>query len=302
MAGLLGQKACQLLPDNAQQVKILPIQFARQSRATKHDQPDQAFKMEQRYQHPDRVFVDHPRRHHRGLARMVHAFAHLIEVNDESGAFQKSERARVHRTDRHFQRGPLPLRRQDQRATFAWHQQHAARAVGNIGDRLDHTCVQRLGIGVCTSDRARKAQPFGAIVIAMLKEMFGQHDIEPAPQPRRRHQRNDHDRRDKGKAQLDQLGRVATRPRDRLGRANHHDQINADNQQHERLKCHRTRWRQPQRPARTRCDPDHDHRHALRQRAQGDQFVGHHMAKIRYRIIIEVIAPQHGKREAVPPH
>ncbi len=242
MAGLFGQETGQLLPDDAEQIEILPIQLARERGAAEHDQPDQPFEMEQRDEDPDRLFRDHPRGHQRHLARMVGAFAHLVEIDDEAGAFQESERARVDRAVGQFQRRPSPLRGQHQRAPppgfrWPWHQQCAARAVGDIGHRLDHARVQRLTIGFHPADRLRKAQPFGAIVIAMLKEMLGQHDVDRASQPRRRHQRDDHHGGDEGKDQLDQFRRIAARPRNRLRRGDHHDHVDADDQQHERLKC-----------------------------------------------------------------
>ena len=182
LAVVLRQIACQLLPDDAQQVEILPIELARHRRPAEHDHAHQPFEMQQRHQRPGFAILHQPARHPCPFALMIRAGAHLVEVDDEAVLFEEGDARRLHRHARDFGSGPLPAPGEFKVTGFGRHQQQALGTVGDIGQRLHHARMQRQRLRSTVSDRAREAQPFSPIIVAVLEQVLGEHDLGPAPQ------------------------------------------------------------------------------------------------------------------------
>ena len=83
---------------------------------------------------------------------------------------------------------PVPRRGRLDRAILVGDQQQAAGRVEDVGEGLDHPLAERRRLGPGRADRLGEAQPFGAIVVAMLEEMLGDLDLGPAARPARRQQ------------------------------------------------------------------------------------------------------------------
>ena len=81
--------------------------------------------------------------------------------------------------------GPVPRRRDPDRPAGVADQQQAARRVDDIGEGLDDPIAERRRVGADAAERIGKAKPFGAIVVAVLEQMLGELDLEPAARPRR---------------------------------------------------------------------------------------------------------------------
>ena len=313
LAVVLGNRAGNLVPCHAQEVEVLPVELARERRAPQRDQPDQPVEMHQRHERPDRLVLRHPARRGAHFAAMVDPAPHFIEIDDETALLEKGHAVRGHGLCRHVERGPLPARGQNQIAIVRRHQQGATRAVGYVGQSLHHAGVKRGGVAgflpaqplptMPLPDRAGEPQPFGAIVVAVLEEVLGHHDIEPAAQALRGDQHQHQHGRGKDKAELGEHRRPAAQPGHRLRHGDHEQHVPADDQQRERLERHGPRGRKPRlRPLAHRAHPQHAHAQQGHQRAQADQLGGHRIDEIDHRVEIEVITPDQREGPACPAH
>ena len=60
------------------------------------------------------------------------------------------------------------------------YQQDAAGGIEDIGESLDHPLAERRPAAPGATQRGGEAQPFGAIIVAVLEQMLGEFDLGPA--------------------------------------------------------------------------------------------------------------------------
>ena len=183
LAGVFRKVTGQLLANHAQQVEIFPVELARLQGPCQHHRAHQPFIMQQRHQRPCLRLIAQPIGNMEAPGGFPRLGAQFIKVNDEFAVFEKADSAFRIGLRGHLDGWPLPARRQRQVALFVGGQQQSRRAVGNIGQRLNGPLVERRRAFVLAANRAGKAQPFGAVIIAVLKQMLGQRHPQPAAQP-----------------------------------------------------------------------------------------------------------------------
>ena len=179
----LGEVARDLAPGDAQQVEILPVERAVDRRAREQDRPLQAAEMRQRQQHPA-FGIEHPRRHARRLGRVGGVAAHRVEFDDASAARERGDQRGGRAGARPV---PVPPRADAEARPFR-HQQQPGGRIGQVGDRLDDTLVER-GRTIGLAERVCEARPFDAVVIAVAEEVLGDLDLRPRLDPGRRQDR-----------------------------------------------------------------------------------------------------------------
>ena len=72
----------------------------------------------------------------------------------------------------------VPARRRPEAAVLVAQPERAARALDQVGERLDARAPRRRGTRALRRERAREAQPFVAIVVAIGEEMLADEDAE----------------------------------------------------------------------------------------------------------------------------
>ncbi len=106
----------------------------------------------------------------------------MIEIEDELAIGEEACPGDVHRLGRDFGSRPLPARCERKTAILARRQQQPGGAVGHVGHGLDHPLTQRHCPRVAVAHGPGETQPFLAIVVAVLEQIFGHGDLEPAAQ------------------------------------------------------------------------------------------------------------------------
>ena len=268
-------------------------------RAGEHDHADQPLEMKQRDQRPGAWFVEQPFGHDRHLAALCHPAPNRIAIDYEPVALEEQAGRVRHCLGRNVERAPLPARRQRQFAAFARNQQQARRAVGDIADCLDGPLFQR-GPAIAAADRLGEAQPFGAVIVAMVEQVFGHRDLHPAANPARWQNDQRQHRAGEHKPHLRQRRCSVSQPGERLRRANHRHQIATDHQQRERLERHRPRRTNPALRAARAGDCQH-HRH----RDQHDPAQHRHRLRLDIaepcnNVEIEIAQPHRTQRRRIP--
>ena len=81
---------------------------------------------------------------------------------------------------------PVPRRGRLDRAGLVGDEQHAAGRVDDVGEGLDDALAERRRRRPRAADGVGEAQPFGAIIVAMLEQMLGELDLGPAARAGRR--------------------------------------------------------------------------------------------------------------------
>ncbi len=190
LTGLFGKIAGQLLTGDAQQIEILPVEPAGQDRARQHDHADQPVEVVQRDQRPGPRFGQQPFGYgllRRGpvAARPIAGTAQLVQINDEPARTVRLEgpdRCRRQRHGGHVCGRPLPAAGQREVTLVVQRQQQAGGAVGHVGHGTDDAFVQRTAGRPAVRHGPGEAQPFLAIVIAMLEQVFAERHPQPRPQ------------------------------------------------------------------------------------------------------------------------
>src|SRR3546814_1261267 len=85
----------------------------------------------------------------------------------------------VHCHGRNVGIAPVPTRLDTERTALARQQQHACRRLRDIGNGLDHPFIEGRSSLARAADGVGKANPFVAIIVAMLEEMLGDLHLEP---------------------------------------------------------------------------------------------------------------------------
>ena len=301
LAGLLGEVAGELLADDAQQVEVLPVELALPGWRGEHDDAGQPLEVEQRHQRPGACLAPQPFGHDGILAVRGAPRANILDIDDESPALEETRLRGGHRVRRHVRRRPLPARGERQVAGLVGHQQQPGRAVGDIGHRLDHSLLERGVRAPTLADRAVEAQPFAAIVVAVLEQVLGDHDLQPAPQPGRG-QRDQRERAgQRQEAQFHHPREIAAGMGQPLRDGEHRQQVGADQHQRDALERDGARGPQAQRFAlATGPGRQQQSRRHRDETAQRGQLVGPAIGEIGDRIEVEIEAPQDGERQRRP--
>jgi hypothetical protein len=295
----LRKVAGELARDHSQQVEVFPVELARMRRPAQHDDPDEPLEMKQRDHRPGARLGQQPVGHDIGFAAAVLAVAHFVERDDEAFALEEVARRVRERLRRNVERAPLPARGEHQFAVLAGDEQQPGVAVGDVAERLDHALLQACP-AVAPADRAGEAQPFGPVVVAVLEEMLSDGDLHPSAQPARwQHDQREH-RGGEDEADLGERWGGVAEPGERLRRADHHDQIDRDHQQRQRLEGHRPRGTDAQfggmRPA-DREERNHQHRNQPADDVQRFRLL---VAQVGNGIEVQVADPQRRQRRGAP--
>ena len=183
LARRLGQIAGQLAANDAKHIEIFPIKRARQTRPRQYDEAGQLTKVNQWHDGPRLRFIIQPLRNSTGITAFISARPHLVHRYDMAGRFEKGHRLRGDAIGWHIGRGPVPACLKRQAAIFVRNQQETSRAIENIGQRFNHTLIKGRGFFGRKADGIGKAHPFRPVIIAVLKEVFGDDHIQPAFEP-----------------------------------------------------------------------------------------------------------------------
>ncbi len=306
LAVRLGQRAGRLAPGRAQQVEILPVERAAVFGRGEQHQPDQPVVVDQRDSGPHDGLVEHPLRDRdRPVFGRAVAVAQRVELDDPAAAFDPVPEAGVafDVAARRIARRPVPRRRGGDRPARIGHEQQPARRVGDVGERLDDAVAERRRVLARAAEGVGEAQPFGAIVVAMLEQMLGELDLEPAADPlrhgeeRRRHRQCTEQ---EGGAQRRPFGLAAP---EGGGEDGHHRQVNADAEQRQRLEGRGARQLDPERPLEAAGQREQRRDDGHERAAQPEQFVDarrEHALQISERREVELIAPHEGQAEHRP--
>ena len=152
--------------------------------------------------------------------------------------------------------------------------------------------------GPGAAQRFGEAQPFGAIIVAMLEQMLGELDLEPAARPGARDQHHRADRHHRKHADHQRRRPVDARPAQRGGDDRHQREIGADREQRERLEGRRARQADP--PAALVARAASANSGAVecnRKPAPLDQRSRGRRAEIGDRVEVEVVDPHPGQAE-----
>ena len=184
LAARFGEVACNLSPDNAEQIEILPIKHPRNRGAFKDYNACQPPKMDKRDHRPRPRFAQQP------FGDMACVFvsaasagANLIKLNHTAARFKPLRGFAACRECGRVNQLPIPPRARDKPTRRIGEQQYTARRLGNIGHRLNDARFKRNRALTGPSERISKAQPFGAVIITVLKQMLGNLDAKPSAQP-----------------------------------------------------------------------------------------------------------------------
>ena len=128
-----------------------------------------------------------------------------------------------------------PARGEGEAILAVGHQQQPGRRVGDVGERLDDPLLERGLVAALAADRVGEAQPFLAIIVAMLEEMLGDDDPQPGPQPGGRQDDQGRGGHHHDQAELGEPAPVAADDLQRPRRRHHQDQIAEDRDHRERL-------------------------------------------------------------------
>ena len=235
LAARLGDIGGGLDAGGAEQVEILPVEPPAEGRVGEDDEAGDLAAMDQRHAGPGVVDRGEPCGH--GDARLAldqPAVADRVEIDHEAARFDMAEQrlGAVAGGDRHV---PVPAAgRRQAIALVADHEQAAGRAA-DVGERLDHPLLDRRAGPALVPDRVGEAQPFLAIIVAMLEQMLGEHDPEPGAQLGRRQQDQSRQRHHEDDADLADPRPVAADDLHRPRRQHHRDQISEDDDQRDRL-------------------------------------------------------------------
>ena len=116
-------------------------------------------------------------------------------------------------------------------------QQQPAGQIDDVGERLDHALAERRRVGPGAAERRGEAQPFGAIIVAMLEQMLGQLDLEPGARARARQEDHQPDGHRREHGDEDSRSPIHTGFADRRGDHRHEQEIAADREQAQRLEA-----------------------------------------------------------------
>ena len=301
LAGLFGEVTGQLLPDHTQEIEVLPVEAAWLGRAGQDDHPCQPVEVKQRNNSPGFAIIEQPLRQQGTLAMLVAACPQIVRIDDEGAFFKQLRKRGRHRLCRHIDILPAPACGKLEVALLAAQQQQTVGTVGDIGHRLDHAFVQRLSGLVILADGLGKPQPFGPIVITVLEQVLDCGDLEPSAQPLRRQPQQGNNTGGECETNLRQSPDIAAKHCQRLGDADHQDDICPYDNQRERLECHGTRWPDTHRgrtPGRTdsqwdRCQRNNQPAHRFELQRERAPEIGHG-------IDIEVERPQCSHRRSGP--
>ena len=193
---------------------------------------------------------------------------------------------------------PMPMLSDAKTARCAGQHQQRAGASGQFGERLGDAAVQiavvlaPIPLGTLPQCRGN-AHPFGAIVIAMLEEMLGNHHRQPRPRSRRGEHQSASAERDEQRDRLCQFGIIAAGDaRDGTGQRDH-DQIGGGAQQDQRARRGGARQAHPLAPDVHRGDDIDRQREQYDRRKQGDQRRRDFAGQRTDQLDVELIGPQH---------
>ena len=246
LTGVFGKVAGKLLTNDAQQVKVLPIELSDHSGTRQHDQPDKALIMDQRYKRPGAWVFQQPGRQFNRFTGRTRTRAHIVDISDVSFAFEELHGARWHGVGRHLNLRPVPACGEREITMIARRQQQTGGALCNIGDSLYHPLTQRQCLNTAMADGSRKPQPLLTVVITVLEKMLGKDNLEPPTHPLRWQKQQRHGAGNSQETQFHQPGEIPPCIGQPLGNADHRHKIRADNQKRECLKSHRPGWLEPQ--------------------------------------------------------
>ncbi len=292
LARLFRQVARQLAADHAQQVEVLPVEATSDRGTRQHDHTDQALIVQQRHHRPGRGLIAQPFRTGRGGNALNASRSHVVEIEDEVAVLEEPLTLDAQGFGGNVDARPLPARVEPQPTFLARGQEQASGTVGDVGGRLDDPLAQRRRGRARPSHRFGEPQPFGAVVVAMLEQVLGQCDPEPAAQPSRVPHRQRDSRGERHHARLDQPVELPARISQALSEQDHHGQVGADDQQRsgaERKRARRVETQVTvvaQEADRQQRDGDEDRRDAQR-----DEVERELLAEVGDRRQVQVVEP-----------
>ena len=264
-------------------------------------EPDQPLLVEQRNAGPDRTVLEQPLRHgERLVSRARPAAAKPLELDDPAALLDLAPEApaigqAASRTEFRPASHQLAATVTDPPAIAD--QKEPARRVDDVGEGLDDALAERAVLGGGAPDRLGEAKPLGAIIVAVLEQMLGELDLDPAARPGAResdHRRDGHDREHPTISAADQSMPDAAK---RGGDDRHQREISADREQRERLEGRRAR--QPDPPPALVAGRQREHRRGQRdgEPAPLDHRAARSPSQIGDRVEIEVVEPDQREPE-----
>ena len=183
VAESLGKRARRLVPRRAQQVEVFPVELAAVVGRRKNDDADQALLVKQGNACPRARLVEQPLRHAQRLVlRACPAPAQRGELDNPAARLERGpeidcvrERVRPWTAPR-----PFTGTGNGKAAAAVAHQQYSARRIDDVRERADDPLGQRRRFGPGEAQGFGKAQPFRPIIIAVLEQMLGELELDPA--------------------------------------------------------------------------------------------------------------------------
>ena len=189
LAVRFGKRARRLAPGGAQEVEILPVERAAIFGRGEQDQAEQAVVVDQRDADPGTGVREHPFGTVRAAVLWVRpAVAERVELDDPPARVRpppRNRRLASSSVGGGFPPGQFHAAAVAIAPAASVDQQQPAGRVDDVGEGLDHALAERRGVGPDAADRVGEAQPFGAIIVAMLEQMLGELDLGPAARARR---------------------------------------------------------------------------------------------------------------------